>query len=57
MRIITFKLDDRLLQAIDRYAVEHRMSRSEVIRLAIIKLVNSNEYRGQKISIKKLTIS
>jgi metal-responsive CopG/Arc/MetJ family transcriptional regulator len=57
MRIITFKLDDRLLQAIDKYAVEHRMSRSEVIRLAIIKLVNSNEYRGQKISIKKLTIS
>jgi len=57
MRIITFKLDDRLLQAIDRYAIEHRMSRSEVIRLAIIKLVNSNEYRSQRINIKKLTIS
>jgi len=35
MRVVTFKIEETLLEQIDAYAIKHRMYRSEVIRRAI----------------------
>jgi metal-responsive CopG/Arc/MetJ family transcriptional regulator len=40
-RIVTFKIDSRLLWLLDRYARRKKMTRSEVIREAIVKLLKS----------------
>ncbi|QJF12347.1 putative transcriptional regulator [Metallosphaera rod-shaped virus 1] len=39
MEVVTFKIDENLLVLLDFYAINHRLSRSEVIRKAIEKLV------------------
>ncbi len=39
LRIVTFKVDEGLLEALDRYARMKRMSRSEAIREAIRRLL------------------
>ncbi|CAC93969.1 hypothetical protein SIRV1gp14 [Sulfolobus islandicus rod-shaped virus 1] len=39
MKIITFKIPEETLLLLDAYAIKHNMNRSEVIRLAIEKLV------------------
>ena len=39
LRIVTFKVDESLLEALDRYARMKRMSRSEAIREAIKRLL------------------
>ncbi|WP_048192044.1 ribbon-helix-helix protein, CopG family [Pyrolobus fumarii] len=41
LRIVTFKVDEALLEALDRYAKMKRMSRSEAIREAIKRLLES----------------
>ena len=41
VRVVTFKIDKNILEALDFYAMNHRMYRSEVIRLAIQKLLES----------------
>jgi len=48
---VTFKISDELLRALDEYARSNRLSRSEVIREAIILLLRSRgvdveKYRG-----------
>jgi len=35
MRVVTFKLEEELLQKLDLYAVNSRVTRSEVIREAL----------------------
>lgn len=40
-RIVTFKIDETLLEALDAYARSRRLSRSEVIRKAIEELLRS----------------
>jgi metal-responsive CopG/Arc/MetJ family transcriptional regulator len=41
---LSFKLDSDLLDALDKYALEHgRISRSDAIRIAIIALVEKNK--------------
>jgi len=35
MRVVTFKLDKELLQQLDLYCVNHKLTRSEAIREAI----------------------
>ena len=35
MRVVTFKIDEELLQKLDVYALNMRLSRSDVIREAI----------------------
>ncbi len=40
-RIVTFKIDDELLLVLDRYAREKNLTRSEVIREAIEKLLRT----------------
>lgn len=44
MRVVTFKVDEDLLEKLDTYARLKGMTRSEAIRKAIIKLLNE-EYR------------
>jgi len=39
MRLVTFKLDEKTLEDLDRYAQRKGMSRSDVIRLAIERLI------------------
>ncbi len=35
MRVVTFKIDEELLQKLDVYAINKRLSRSDVIREAL----------------------
>ncbi len=49
MRVVTFKLEEELLQKLDLYAVNMRLSRSEVIRDAIKSFLNQlqdDQYTG-----------
>ena len=39
MRVVTVKLEENLLELLDRYAVKNKLNRSEAIRMAIEKLV------------------
>ncbi len=41
--IVTFKLPYRLLEELDRYALMHEVSRSEVIRAAIRHYLSNND--------------
>ncbi|ARM76498.1 ribbon-helix-helix protein, CopG family [Acidianus manzaensis] len=41
MKVITFKAEDDLLQKLDLYAVNKRLSRSEIIRDAIKKYLET----------------
>jgi len=42
-RIVTFKIDENLLNAIDRFATRRGMARSELIREALITLLAEEE--------------
>ena len=39
MRVITFKIEDDLLELLDRYAIKYKLNRSEAIRRAIDRMV------------------
>ncbi len=39
MNVVTFKLEEDLLELLDRYAIKHGLKRSEAIRKAIELLV------------------
>ncbi len=43
-RIVSFKISSELLKLLDRYARRKRMTRSEVIREAIVRLLRSEGY-------------
>ena len=43
MRTVTFKVEDEFLQKIDRYAINHRMYRAEVIRQALEEFFKNHE--------------
>ncbi len=43
MRVVTFKIDEDVLEKLDRYARRTGRSRSEVIRQALEKLLSSEE--------------
>ncbi|ABM81444.1 ribbon-helix-helix protein, CopG family [Hyperthermus butylicus] len=47
-RIVTFKIEEELLALLDRYAKSRRLTRSEVIREAIEKLLESEGIRVPK---------
>ncbi|WP_338604973.1 ribbon-helix-helix protein, CopG family (plasmid) [Sulfolobus tengchongensis] len=49
MRVVTFKVDEELLRQLDLYALNNRVSRSEVIREALELLLR--EKRVQKIKV------
>ena len=42
MRVVTFKIEEDLLELLDRYAIKHKLNRSEAIRKAIEDLVKAD---------------
>jgi len=47
MRVVTFKMDERLLEELDKYALRHGMTRSDAIRKAIMVLLGRDSRRGR----------
>ncbi len=45
LRIVTFKLEEELLEEVDKYAQSKRLTRSDVIRLALLNLLSSKKQR------------
>ncbi len=41
-RVVSFKIDESLLHILDSFAAKKRLSRSDVIRQAIIKFLKEN---------------
>ncbi|BCU69542.1 ribbon-helix-helix protein, CopG family [Stygiolobus caldivivus] len=41
MRVVTFKVEEDLLELLDRYAIRYNLNRSEAIRKAIESLVKT----------------
>ena len=41
MRVVTFKIEEDLLEKLDYYAIKHKLNRSEAIREAIKLLLSS----------------
>jgi len=35
MKVVSVNLDEKILEELDRYAIEHNMTRSDVVRKAI----------------------
>jgi metal-responsive CopG/Arc/MetJ family transcriptional regulator len=42
MRVVTFKMEEDLLELLDRYAIKYGLNRSEAIRKAIEALVRED---------------
>jgi len=57
-RVVTFKLPDELIELVDTYAIKHGMSRSAVIRRALVEFLarNSDVFSGNIISVKKVKV-
>jgi metal-responsive CopG/Arc/MetJ family transcriptional regulator len=53
MRVVTFKLEEDLLELLDRYAIRYGLNRSEAIRKAIEKLVK-DEIDKERVPMAKV---
>ena len=42
-KVLSFKIDEDLLEKLDLYAINHRLNRSYVIRLAIVEFLERHE--------------
>ncbi len=56
MKIVTFKIDEVLLEMLERYAAERKLTRSEVIRLAIRQYLKQNHLKPTQWRVKKVTL-
>ncbi len=56
MRIVTFKIPESMLEELDRYALIHGMSRSDVIRLAIRRLMQESPRAVPKYRIRRVIL-
>ncbi len=45
LRIVTFKLEEELLEEVDKYAQSKKLTRSDVIRLALLNLLSNKKQR------------
>ncbi|RLG77630.1 MAG: hypothetical protein DRO14_02005 [Thermoprotei archaeon] len=53
MKVVTFKIDEALLERIDRLALQLGVPRSEIIREALLNFLNGGSVRvGKKSYIK-----
>ena len=52
MRLVTFKLEEDLLERLDRVAARKRVSRSEVIREALRRYLNGCEVGRERIRVR-----
>ena len=39
LKVVTVKMPETLLNALDRYAINHGLSRSETVRLAVLRFL------------------
>ena len=58
MRVVTFKMDESLLEELDRYAIRYGLTRSDAIRRAIIELLRSEKSRSgrTKFRVRKIVL-
>ena len=58
MRVVTFKMEEELLDELDRYASSLGLTRSDVIRRAIIELLRGSKEtpRRMKFRIRKVVV-
>ena len=43
IRVVSMTIDEELLEQLEIYAIKHKMSRSEVVRMAIKRLLKEAE--------------
>lgn len=55
MRTVTFKIEEDLLQQLERYAIKHNLDRSTAIRQAIKKLL-SEELKEDIAKVEKISL-
>ena len=62
LRVVTFKIDSDILEEIDKYALDNRLFRSDVIRMALVKFLEEvkkqkgNEGEMPSIKVEKIEI-
>jgi len=56
MRVVTFKIEEELLELIDQYAELSGETRSEVIRKALMELLREEKEKLRKAKSKKVKI-
>ena len=54
MRVVTFKIEEDLLELLDGYAIRHGMNRSEAIRKAIERLLRDETVPPARVEKIKL---
>jgi metal-responsive CopG/Arc/MetJ family transcriptional regulator len=50
--VVTFKVDKDMYEQLNAYAIKHRMSKAEVIRLALNKLFEEEKKNEENLQIK-----
>ncbi|AAK42552.1 CopG domain protein DNA-binding domain protein [Sulfolobus islandicus Y.G.57.14] len=53
MRVVTFKVEEDLLELLDRYAIKYGLNRSEAIRKAIEKMVR-DELSKERVPVARV---
>ena len=57
LRVVTFKIDETLLEELDRYAARVGLARSDVIRKAIIEYIRGgSKERKTRLRIRKVVV-
>ncbi len=54
MRVVTFKIEEDVLELVDRYATENRLYRSEVIRLAVEEFIRTKLLETETVPVAKV---
>ncbi len=54
MRVVTFKIEEDVLELVDRYATENRLYRSEVIRLAVEEFIRTKLLDTETVPVAKV---
>jgi metal-responsive CopG/Arc/MetJ family transcriptional regulator len=52
MRVVTFKIEEDLLELLDSFAIKNKMNRSEAIRTAIIYLLKEAKEKEERMQVK-----
>jgi len=53
LRVITFKVNEDLLELLDKYAIKYNLNRSEAIRRAIEQMIKE-EFKNENIPPMKI---
>ena len=56
MRVVTFKIEEELLELIDEYAELRGETRSEVIRKALMELIRGESEKIRRAKAKKIRV-